>query len=149
LKVGSNAPDQLGRTLQGKPIPVSEFAGHYVVWMIWDSFTGGRDADSVASANLTDGLAAGHNVALIADNADLLMSAMYGGPPRRPATVARAGWSDGYLSVVDQALFNSLSYFTQNQATTFIIDPSGKIAAANVQPDEVRPTLIRLMGAGK
>ncbi len=41
LKVGDPAPLQLGTTLDGTPIRRSDYAGRWVVWMLWETISGG------------------------------------------------------------------------------------------------------------
>ncbi len=149
LKVGDPAPPQLGRTLDGSPIRLSDYTGRWVVWMLWETIWGSLDETSANLAHLDPSLASDRRVALIGDNLDLLLSLDYHAPPRRPPVISTPGWTSGYLSLIDEGTFNWSTINDQNQAPIFIIDPTGKIAAMNLTADQVKPTLQRLMAAAK
>jgi len=145
LKVGDSAPSQLGTTLDGTPIRRSDYAGRWVVWMLWETISGARDESSAKLARLDPGLATDHRLALIGENLDLMLALAYQAPPRRPPSISTPGWTTGYLPFLDENMFNWNTLYDQNEAPIFIIDPAGKIAAANLAADQLKSTLDRLM----
>jgi hypothetical protein len=145
LKVGDPAPAQLGTTLDGTPIRLSDYAGRWVVWMLWETISGVRDESSPKLARLDPDLATDHRLALIGENLDLMLALAYQAPPRRPLLISTPGWTTGYLPLIDESMFNWNTLYDQNEAPIFIIDPTGKIAAANLTADQLKPTLDRLM----
>jgi hypothetical protein len=141
LKAGDVAPVELGRTADGKLIHCGDFAGKYIVWIVWDEMGTDRSADW---ARLESDLGDEKDVAFVADNVGLSYGETYGAPWRQPATIAQVGWTNGYLSTVDHPLFQSLEYFKQNREVICLIDPAGKIRAMNLTPEQVKESFDQL-----
>src|SRR6185437_2085556 len=85
LKPGDAAPPTLGRTFDDKPIRTTDYAGKYIVAVLWGSFSSHNDPQFGDLDKLATTLASDKDVALLSvniDDADLMMEGVH----RKPAT---------------------------------------------------------------
>jgi hypothetical protein len=131
VKAGQPAPPMLGRTLDDKPILTAGFRGKFVVWVVFDDSlrTGSLLLPLV---NLSAQYDRDRRVALVAINAELLMR----GVPYCPSALGLGyGWTNGYFSVVDYPLFQSIPGSPNWPFSIAIIGPDGKVLATGLSSD--------------
>jgi hypothetical protein len=141
IEVGQAAPDILGHTLDETPIALHDFAGKFVVGVMWDSDSRASQTPLPLFGNLNKEFAANPHVALLGLNLDANDAA--NGIISRPGSLECPGWVNGYISQRDFPLILQL---VKDRPSIFIVGPDGKLVARDVPPKEMAATLRRLIG---
>jgi RNA polymerase sigma factor (sigma-70 family) len=142
LNVGQPAPEILGHTLDETPISLHDFAGKYVLAVLWDN----DGPESAAAMPLLETLAhqfsGNPHVALLGLNRDAIAN---NGVPFRPATLAIPTWINGYIPQLDDLLNDQLG--GNIRPGIFILSPDGKLLARDVPVKEAAQTLTQFLQA--
>jgi RNA polymerase sigma factor (sigma-70 family) len=141
IEIGQPAPDVLGHTLDETPIALRDFAGKFVVGVMWDSDPRESETPLPLLEDFGKEFAGNPHVALLGLSLDANDSAN-GIIVSRPGTLAYPGWMNGYVSQRDRALIFEL---VRDRPSIFIIGPDGKLLARDVPPKEMAATLKGLM----
>ena len=142
---GQPAPPALGRRFDDAPIATADYAGKYVVAVLWDSCSGGSDADLPALDALAERFAGDRRVALVSLNLDRIACGL-NGVPVRPATLDHDAWERGFISPADQAVEAALAGDAPTRVA--IVAPDGTLAAVAVDPQKAAETLAGLLASG-
>jgi len=139
IKVGEPVPDVLGHTLDEAAIARRDFAGRFVLVVLWNSDPRFSKTPLPLLSDLSKQFAGDSRVALVALNLDAINSEV---GPIRPGAISFPGWINGYVSPWDP----SLRYrFDSRSPPVFIIGPDGNLAARDVPPAEMDAKLQRLV----
>jgi len=139
LKVGDAAPEILGHTLDETPIALHDFAGKFVVGVMWISDFRQMDASAV-ELDLSKDFAANPRVALLGLSLDA--NDTMNGIVNRPGELTFPGWINGYVPQQDEELVSQLAHA---RPSIFIIGPDGKLVARDVPAGEIAAMLRRLL----
>jgi RNA polymerase sigma factor (sigma-70 family) len=139
IKVGDEVPDVLGHTLDEAAISRRDFAGKYVLVVLWDTDPRFSKTPLPLLSDLSKQFAGNSRVALVALNLDAIDSE---DGPVRPGAIAFPSWINGYVSPWDPSLIYKL---VTRRPSVFIIGPDGNLVARDVTPTEIAATLGRLM----
>jgi hypothetical protein len=140
MKVGQFAPAVLGRTLDEKPIALRDFAGKFVLAVMWDN----NDPENAAAMPLLESLAhqfsGNPKVALLGINRD-----SNDGVPFRPTTLPILTWINGYVPQIDDVLNYQLA--GNLRPAVFIVSPDGKLLARDIPVKDAAQILTQFLEA--
>ena len=131
LKVGQTLPAVLGHMLDEAPIARHDFAGKFVLAVLWDN--DGRESAAAMPVLTALGrqFSGNSRVALLGLNLDAIDN---NGVPSRPDTLADSAWINGYVPQLDDRLNHELG--SSFLPAVFILSPDGKLIARDVPVNE-------------
>jgi RNA polymerase sigma factor (sigma-70 family) len=139
-QIGQRAPDVLGRTLDETPIALADFAGKFVVGVMWDSDPRASAEPAQLLESLSNQFVDNPKVALLGINLDAIDAVS--GLVTRPAVLSYRGWTNGYLCRRDMDLVLQV---LRHRPAIFIIGPDGKLLARDLSAAQTIATLQRIM----
>ncbi len=142
MKVGQLAPAVLGRTLDEKPIALQDFAGKFVLTVMWDNDGPESAAAMPVLETLAQQFGGNSRVALLGLNGDAIAN---NGVPFRPDTLAIPPWINGYTPQLDDMLSYDLG--SSVRPGVFILGPDGKLLARDVPIKDAAQILARFLQA--